>query len=270
MKLQLEDIENDLEIIINKYNKLIKENNYLKNNIENEAKKLYELNKTNNNNNNDNNDDTFNIKNNNNKLINPKLLTINNYKEKINNNKNNNINFKSISFIEKRHKINILENECINNLKKENERLKKIIIKYECSNKNNMILNKYKNKINTNILKERNRNTNLNLNRKNNILMERKSRPISKQNSKDHSYIINYFKHKNNPHYNQNNNNLNINNKSEILFLMNKANNTIIPKKKITADTIINIDSINSTIIHFSPSVIFNKSRKNAYKQQFI
>ena len=185
--------------------------------MKNESKKIYDLN--------NNNNASFNIKNINNKVLNPKLLNSNNFKEKTNIIKNIERNFKS-SFLEKTKNIN----EFTTHLKKENEKTKKLIIKYECINKN---------KIRANILKEKTIN---NINRKNNTLSERKTRPISKKNSKDHSFIMNYFKRKQKAHIHHNNN-FNLNNKSEILLFMNKINNTIMPKKKITADTIINDDS---------------------------
>ena len=173
--------------------------------MKNKSKKLYDSN--------NNNNASFNIKNINNKVLNPILINTSNFKEKKNIIKNIERNFKS-TFLEKTKNIN----ECIN-LKKENEKTNKLIIKYECINRN-------KNKISANILKEK---TIHNINRKNNKISERNTRPITKKNSKDHSFIINYFKRKQKAHINHNNN-FNLNNKSEIL-LMNKINKTIIPKK---------------------------------------
>lgn len=209
-------------MVINKYNNLINEYNELKNSKENEIhRRISDLTNSN------INDYSFN-NNNRNKVINPKLLSINNYNDKKNNNTFLKTNMKNISIPENYKNLNCFDNEYINRLKKENERLKKLIIKYEYTNKTKMVLNKNpnKNKISANILKERNTIYNKKINKIN----ERKSRHISKNSSKEHSYIINYFKNKHNSY--------NINNKSDILLLMNKTNYSIIPKKKLTTDSI--------------------------------
>ena len=160
---------------------------------------------------------------------------ISNSNEKVNSklniyrkNKNNNNKIKSI-LIQGNNKFitNNFDNDYINHLRKENERLKKIIITYENINPNNYP------KKSQNILKKRNYLINNKIKR----ISERANRSISKGNSKEHSYIMNAYKSKNIPNKN------NINNKSSILFLM-KQNKSINQKNNFTDFSVITDSSL--------------------------
>ena len=225
--MRIEDLENDLETVINKYNNLISLYNNLisiKNNEENT--------KINNGNYNKNHIIT-NVKT---KITDRSItskINLNNSIEKEDSkleiyrkdNKNNN-KIKNIFIQESNKKINNFDNDYINHLKKENERLKKIIITYE--NINSTMCPKKS----ANTLKGRNYLINNKIKR----ISEKAKRSISKANSKEHhSYVMNAYKSKIMPNKN------NINNKSSLLFLMNK-NKSINHKNNIMDYSLI-IDS---------------------------
>ena len=204
--MQIEDLESDLEDVINRYNILINLYNNLKNEKNLENTKI---------------NDYYTLNNNRKSLSKTKLSSMNN--SKLKNNKKiskNNINKKinTIFVTENNKNLNCFDNDYINNLKKENERLKKLVVKYG-NNQKSINFNQNKRKIN--IIKEK---KNIFNNRFNKI-KECKKRPISNNNSKDHSYIANYYNSKFKNIQN------NINNKSDLMLLMNKTNYSIIQKK---------------------------------------
>ena len=144
------------------------------------------------------------------------------------NNKNKQI--KHISLIGNNNKnINSFDNDFINNLKKENERLKKLIISYENINSNNYI------KKSANDFKKRN---NL-INSRTKRISERAKRSIDKKNSnsKDRSSLMNSYIMKKSQNKN------NFNNKSSILFLM-KQNNSLKKNINYTDYSLVNDTSI--------------------------
>ena len=209
----------DLETIINKYNNLITKYNDLINTKKNEENK-----KINN----------YTLNNFRNKMAErTEVSTLNNSSEKNttkisiykNSNKNKNkIKNLLIQGNINAKNINSFDNDYINHLKKENERLKKLIITYENSNSNNN-----KNKF-PNILKKRNYLINNKIKR---ISEKSKKNSISKNYSKDNSYTINAYNNKN---LEKSQNQINLNNKSSILFLMKKNNLNSGGQKNIPSD----------------------------------
>ena len=226
--MRIEDLENDLETVINKYNNLIS----LYNNLINI--KNYEENKKINNGIYNKSNTITNVKT---KLTDRTItskINLNNSNEKEDsklhiyrkNNKNNN-KIKSILIQGSNKIINNFDNDYINHLKKENERLKKIIITYE--------------NINSNLCPKKSANTlkgrNYLINNKIKRISERAKRSISKVNSKEHSYIMNAYKSKNMPNKNY------INNKSSLLFIM-KQNKSINHKNNLMDYSLITDSSL--------------------------
>ena len=214
----------DLETIINKYNNLITKYNDLIN-----TKIIEENTKSNN----------FTLNNFRNKISErTKVSTLNNSSEKnitkigiYKNNNNSKIKKLLIQKTIMTKNINSFDNDYINHLKKENERLKKLIISYGNSNSNN-------NKKNfKNVLKKRNYLMNDKIKR---ISEKSKKNSISKNYSKDNSYILNAYNNKN---FDKNNNQSNVNNKSSILFLMKKNYLNSKYQKNISTDYYLITDS---------------------------
>ena len=120
MKLKIEDLENDLESVVNKYNNLINKYNNLVNIKKEENRKINDKNNCTLNN--------FKIK----LSDRSNVSTLNNSNEKIiskiniyrNNDKNSN-KLKNILIQGNYKSINFFDNDYINHLKKENERLNK-------------------------------------------------------------------------------------------------------------------------------------------------
>ena len=202
-------------MVINKYNSLVKSYNLLKNKKNETSRNI----KNDLNNNNSNN--LSKNKNNKNEKD-SKLCPGNNSHGKNSNkvkiNKQNNLNKKNISIFENNNNINCFDNDYICHLRKENEKLKRIIIKYECSRGKSINYNNSRKS--ANILKER---SNLFKNK----MSDKKKRPTSNNNSKEHSYLANYFNNKIKPNRNI------INDKS---LFMNQTNYSI--KKKLNDSTI--------------------------------
>ena len=190
LKIHIEDLENDLEMIINKYNNLVNNYNLLKNKKNEPSRNIKnDLNNINSNNLSKN----INNKNEKESKLFPGNHSIGKNSNKVKINKKNILNKKKISIMENNNNINCFDNDYIIHLRKENEKLKRIIIKYECSRGKSI---NYNNSIkNTNILKER---TNLFKNK----MSDRKKRPTSNNNSKEHSYLANYFSNKIKPNRN--------------------------------------------------------------------
>ena len=194
-------------MVINKYNKLItKYNNLINNKISSHNKRV--------------NSESKNMKNslliNNNKISERSNATLNNSNEKkyninlIKNIKNGNkINNKKTILIQENNKnINLFDNNYIKNLRKENDFLKKIIKTYK-----NISFNNFKKPINT--LKESNYFINKRRKRK-----SKKKDSVSKDNSRDHSYIMKNYKNK------KIRIKSNLFNKSQILLPKNTTNNS--------------------------------------------
>lgn len=252
MKLKIEDLENNLESVINKYNNLINKYNNLVNIKKEESRKI----------NNKNNCTLNNFKI---KLTDrSNVSTLNNSNEKIiskiniyrNNDKNSN-KLKNILIQGNCQSINSFDNDYINHLKKENERLNKIIITYETKNNNNC-QKKYPNLLKRNYL----------INNKIKRISEKAKRSISKKNSKENSYIMKAYNSKNFNNKNNLNNintkkiNNNMNNKSSLLFLM-KQNNSINKKNNITDYSIITDSSL---IIHKNKKIPEIQKNKDNFK----
>ena len=216
LKIHVEDLNNDLELIINKYNNLVKNYNLLKNKKNETSRNI----KNDLNNNNSNNlSKNKNNKNEKDSKVCPGNNSIGKNSNKVKINKQNLLNKKNISIIENSNNINCFDNDYISHLRKENEKLKRIIIKYECSRGKSINYNNSRKSVN--ILKER---SNLFKNK----MSDRKKRPTSNNNSKEHSYFANYFSNKIKPNRNI------INDKS---LFMNQTNYSV--KKKLN-DSIIN------------------------------
>ena len=234
LRLEIEDLESDLENVINKYNILINLYNNLKNEKKIENTKI---------------NDYYTLVNNEKSLSKTTSSSINITKLKNNNKKifNNNINNKinNIYVTENNKNLNCFDNDYINNLKKENERLKKLVVKYG-NNQKSINFNQNKRKINS--IKERKNIFNYRFNKKNVY----KKRSTSNNNSKDHSYIANYYKNKFKNIQN------NINNKSDVMLLMNKTNYSIIQKKRFK-DLLINEETSKNNKSNSKKNNIENK-----------
>ena len=158
--------------------------------------------------------------NNSNEKINPRITL---YKK---GNKNSN-KIKNILIQGNNKNINSFDNEYINQLRKENERLKKLIIRYENINPNN------NNKKIQNILKMRNYLINNRIKK----ISENNKRSISKTNSNENSYIMKAYNNRNLPSKN------NKYNKSSILTFM-KQDNSINHKNNFTDYSMITDSSL--------------------------
>ena len=158
--------------------------------------------------------------NNSNEKINPRITL---YKK---GNKNSN-KIKNILIQGNNKNINSFDNEYINQLRKENERLKKLIIRYENINPNN------NNKKIQNILKMRNYLINNRIKK----ISENNKRSISKTNSNENSYIMKAYNNRKLPSKN------NIYNKSSILTFM-KQDNSINHKNNFTDYSMITDSSL--------------------------
>ena len=211
-----------MESVISDYNNLINHYNNLKNKKNNENIKIKDSN---------NNIKDFNIN-----FNKSKAKTRRTSKEKNNDKKNRKIivgeKIKNILITENNRKSNCLDNNYINNLKKEKERLKNLIINYDYTNQKIINFNQKKIKL----LKER---KNI-VNKRSKKISEKKKRPISSNNSKDRSYLGKIYNKKFKNIQN------NINNKSEIMLLMNKTNYSIVQKNKFK-DLIINEKHLKKT-----------------------
>ena len=240
MKIKIEDLENDLEMVVNKYNELITKYNALinKKNID-ENKTL--INRLTNRNNNI-------LLNNIKKRLNNRIANaiINHSHEKnfnkitYNNNytkqkKLKNQQIKNISIIGNNRNINSFDNDYINNLKKENDILKKLLITY----KETINFSKGKNHFNNNNRSQR--------------FTNQLTNSINKNNSKNHQKTLSKNK---------------ISGKSPTLFVMDKINNSLIPIKSLNGNSITHISSnklksdipknnktfntINANIVHYN------------------
>lgn len=215
MKIKIEDLENDLEMVVNKYNELINKYNALVN------KKNIDENKTliNRLTNRNNNILLNNIKKRlNNKITNSminysheknfnKIIYNNNYiKQK--NLKNKQI--KNISIIGNNKNINSFDNDYINNLKKENDILKKLLITY----KETINLSKGKNNFNNHNRSQR--------------FTNQLTNSINKNNSRDHQKTGSKSR---------------ISRKSPTLFVMDKINNSLVPIKSLAGNSITHVSN---------------------------
>ena len=211
-----------MESAISDYNNLINHYNNLKNEKNNENIKIKDSNN--------------NIKDFNKNFNKSKAKTRIPSKEKNNDKKIGkfviNKKIKNILITENNKNANCLDSNYINNLKKENERLKNLIINYDYTNRKIINFNQKKIKL----LKER---KNI-VNKKSKKISEKKKRPISSNNSKDRSYLGKFYNKKFKNIQN------NINNKSEIMLLMNKTNYSIVQKNKFK-DLIINEKHLKKT-----------------------
>ena len=213
MKIRIEDLENDLEIVLTKYNDLISKYNALinkKNTDENKAL----INRLANRNN-------F-LLNNIQKRINNRITDaiINHSQEKnfnkitYNNNyikqkKLKNKQIKNISLIGNNKNINSFDNDYINNLKKENDILKKMLITY----KETINLSKGKNRFNNN---------------RSQRLTSPLTNSIIKNNSRGHQKAGSKNK---------------ISGKTPTLFIMDKINNSLVPIKNLTGNSITQVSN---------------------------
>ena len=225
MKLKIEDLENDLETVINKYI------------LDNFKNKLTDR------------SNVSTLNNSNEKII----SKINIYRNSSKSNK-----LKNILIQGNNKSINTFDNDYIDHLKKENDRLKKIIITYETINQNN-----YQKKY-PNLLKRRN----YLINNKIKSISEKAKLSTSKKNSKENSYIMKSYNSKNfNNKINLSNINMKktntyMNNKSSLLFLM-KQNNSLNQKDNITDYSIITDSSL---IIHKNKKITEIAQNKDNFK----
>jgi hypothetical protein len=137
-------------MVINKYNNLVKNYNLLKSkknvtsrNVKNDLNNI----------NSNNLSKKINNKNEKDSKLCPGNNSIGKNKNKVKINKKNHLNKKNITIIESSNNINCFDNDYISHLRKENEKLKRIIIKYECSRGKS--INNINSRKSTNILKER-------------------------------------------------------------------------------------------------------------------
>ena len=208
MKIKIEDLENDLEMVINKYNELIAKYNALinKKNIDDNKTLINRLTNRN------NNILLNNIK----KRLNNRIANaiINHSHEKnfnkitYNNNyikqkKLKNKQIKNISIIGNNKNINSFDNDYIINLRKENDILKKMLITY----KETINLSKGKNHFNNNNRSQR--------------FTNQLTNSINKNNSRDHQKTGSKNK---------------ISGKSPTLFIIDKTNNSLVPIKSLTGN----------------------------------
>jgi len=215
MKIKIEDLENDIEMIITKYNDLISKYNALinKKNIDENKTLIDRLTNRNNN--------IFlnNIK----KTLNNRLneAIINHSHEKnfnkitYNNNymkkkKMKNKQIKNMSILGNNKNINSFDNDCINNLKKENDILKKLLITY----KETINLSKVKNHFNNNNRSQR--------------FTNQLTNSIIKNNSIEHQKAGSKRK---------------IVGKSPTLFVVDKINNSLVPIKSLAGNSISHISN---------------------------
>ena len=238
MKIKIEDLENDLEMVINKYNELIAKYNALinKKNIDDNKTLINRL--TNRNNNILLNSIKKRL---NNKIANAiinhsheknfnKITYNNNY---IKQKKLKNKQIKNISLIGNNKNINSFDNDYIINLRKENDILKKLLITY----KETINLSKGKNHFNNNNRSQR--------------FTNQLTNSINKNNSRDHQKTGSKNK---------------ISGKSPTLFIIDKINNSLVPIKSLAGNSITHVsknklksdipknnkafNTINANIIH--------------------
>lgn len=233
LKIKIEDLENDLEVVINKYNELINkytklasEKNDEQNKKENNEMSLYK-----------NNTFLSSFKNKINSGIKEEITNNSSAKNNISNikdsnnkkDKKNNKEIKNISIIGNNKSINTFDNDYIAHLKKENDILKNIIKTYKSINFNSYIKEpKY-------LYKKRNYFTN----NTQKLNPEKLKKSISKNNSKDRSNTLKSYNSKNSKNKNEKLN------KPSILYKKKKSNNSLIQKIKEMNDySLINDSSL--------------------------
>ena len=242
MKIKIEDLENDLEMIVTKYNELIIKYNSLisKKNID-ENKTL--INRLTNRNNNIllnnikktlNNRITNSIINHSHEKNFNKITYNNNY---IKQKKLRNQQIKNISIIGNNRNINSFDNDYINNLKKENDILKKLLITY----KETINLSKGKNKFNNNNRSQR--------------FTNQLTNSIKKNNSREHQKAGSKNK---------------ISGKSPTLFVMDKINNSLIPIKSLAGNSITHISNKKLKSDISKNNKAFNTINANIFNQNII